>query len=406
MTNQRRLKISARAAQGALVGALCLAAPAAHAADCSTLSKPVYVSGSSAVKPFLAVVAGALAAQTPPITVVYSGPGSCVGVGYFTNATVGTMSGTGTIWDTTGTEVPNGCTLDTVTGNTVDIGVSDVYASTCGSTVAAGVTDFKGPVQDMTFVVPALSTQRVISYEAAYLTFGLGAAGAVSPWIDPTKYEVRAATSGTLMMLATAISVPGAKWLGNKTSGSGAVVTAIGTTDNATASVAETAIGILGSDSADKNRDKLHILAYQAKGQSCGYLPDSTATSFDKQNVRDGHYMIWGPLHMFAKTSGGVVTNADAKTVIDLLTGAAVRSTFDLIKIEAKGGVTPDCAMRVTRTTEVGDLMSYMPPKSCECKFVAEATGTAPTSCKTCTADADCTTAGSPKCNFGYCEVQ
>ncbi len=40
----------------------------------------------------------------------------------------------------------------------------------------------------------------------------------------------------------------------------------------------------------------MRLLPCQDAGQSCGYYPDSSATSLDKQNVRDGHCAIWGPL--------------------------------------------------------------------------------------------------------------
>lgn len=89
------------------LGMLAEAQPAL-AADCSTLSNPVYVAGSSAVKPFLAKVAGGLAALTPPVTVVYQGQGSCTGVNYMVASPTGTITGTGIIWDTTGTEVSGG----------------------------------------------------------------------------------------------------------------------------------------------------------------------------------------------------------------------------------------------------------------------------------------------------------
>src|SRR5262249_9798497 len=137
----------------------------------------------------------------------------------------------------------------------------------------------------------------------------------------------------------------------------------------------------------------------------CGYWPDSDSNSFDKANVRDGHYNIWGPLHMLARVSGGAVTDPNAKKVIDYLSGAVDPTAFDLIQIEAKGGVVPACAMRVTRDAEVGPMASFMPPKSCECKFVKESTGTAPSTCQTCTGDPACPTTA-PKCNYGYCEVQ
>lgn len=383
-------------------GALVAAPGAALAANCSTLTNPVYVAGSSAVKPFLAAVAAELAGLTTPITVVYQGQGSCTGVSALTGTTSTTITGTGIIWGTDGKEISGGCTLS-LAGDAVDIGVSDVYASSCGATVPAGVKDFFGPIQAMTFVVPKASTQTSISAEAAYLMLGLGSAGAVAPWTDQTLVNVRSATSGTQQMIAAAIGVPAAKWLGVANSGSGAVVTGLAAA--ATAGNSEKAIGILSTDVVDKNRTALKTLAYQHYDQTCGYWPDSSDSTFDKQNVRDGHYMIWGPLHMLAKVAGSEPTNPNVKKIIDYLTGAVQPTGFDLIQLEATSGVVPECAMRVSRTDEVGPLSSYMPAKSCECKYVKEATGTAPASCKTCSTSADCTS-GAPACNYGYCEVK
>jgi hypothetical protein len=219
-------------------------------------------------------------------------------------------------------------------------------------------------------------------------------------------------------MLATANTVPAAKWLGTRTKpdpndstktvglGSGDVQAALTAAHTSgTQADADLAIGILAMDLVDKNRATLRPLPYQHFGQSCGFLPDSTAESFDKQNTRDGHYMVWGPLHMLAHvTTAGVPTNAGAKLVIDYLSGAVVPA-FDLIKTEAGLGVVPDCAMRVSRSSEVGPLSSYMPAHSCECKFVTAATGTAPDSCQSCATPSDCPSAA-PACNYGFCEVR
>lgn len=392
-----------RRAAAVFAGALPLAlASGAQAADCSTLPNPVYVAGSTAVRPFLAAVAQALAGATPPVTVVYQGQGSCVGVNYLASATPGTITGTGEIYSATGI-VTGGCALD-IAGNTVDIGVSDVYATSCPgvTTLPATVKDFFGPVQPMSFAVPLNSTQTVISAEAAYLTLGLGTNGGTE-WSDPTAYQVRSATSGTQQMISAAIRVPAGQWIGVANAGSGNVLTALQAA-SASQATADLTFGILAMDVVDKNRATVRPLAYQHFGQGCGYTPDSTVNSFDKQNVRDGHYMIWGPLHMLTRTTGGQPSNANAKKVIDYLSGA-VDPDFDLIRVEAKGGVVPSCAMRVTRDSEVGPLMSYMPPKSCECKFIAEATGAAPTECQACVDSTDCSSAR-PACNHGYCEVR
>ena len=65
-----------------LVGRLCIAgrARAAAATECATLPTPIYVTGSTAAKPLLAEIGKFMAAQSPPVTVVYLGQGSCAGV--------------------------------------------------------------------------------------------------------------------------------------------------------------------------------------------------------------------------------------------------------------------------------------------------------------------------------------
>ena len=92
------LRFPMRLALPMLAGAACafLAPPALAQTvpDCSSLSHPVYVAGSTAVKPFLLAIAKNLATASPPITIVYQGQGSCVGVNYMTTSPAGTISGT------------------------------------------------------------------------------------------------------------------------------------------------------------------------------------------------------------------------------------------------------------------------------------------------------------------------
>ncbi len=389
---------------GSLTAVLAVAffSSAASAADCSSLSNPVYVIGSSAVKPFLGKVAAELAAQSTAVTVVAQLPGSCLGINALVAATPTKMTGTAIVWSSAGVE--GTCDLG-LTGQTAVIGVSDVFAESCPGVTAlpAGIKDFFGPIQSMTFVAPLTSSQSSISAEAAYLTFGFGTAGEVAPFNDITRILIRSETSGTQQMLAEAIGVPASKWKGVTHGKGGELLSDL--TGPASTGKQDQTIGILATDVTDKNRATVKTLAYQHYDQSCGYLPDSDATSFDKQNVRDGHYMVWGPLHMLTPVTAGVPTNVNAKLVIDYLTGAKAPTAFDMINLEATNGVIPECAMRVRRQTEVGPLASFMPEKSCECKFVKEATGTAPSTCKVCVKDADCT-ASAPSCNYGFCEVK
>ena len=402
MTNRYRWLLGRGGAPALIACALALAvAPAARAADCSSLTNPVYVAGSSAVKPFLAKVAAALGKLSSPITVVYQAQGSCVGVNYFSSGSTTKLMGTGVIFDAQGADIAGGCTLNE---NTVDIGVSDVYAASCGVTsLPSGVKDFLGPIQAMTFVVPSASTQTIISAEAAYLVYGFGNDSGAAPWTDETKIEQRNASSGTQQMIGAFLGVPAAKFKGHANAGSGDLITSLD--GSAAGGNADKAIGILATDQADKNRSKIKVLGYQHFKQSCAYWPDSTSTSFDKANVRDGHYTIWGPLHMFAKTTNDEVSNPNAKKIIDALAGVDIPADLDLIALEAKSGVVPACAMRVTRSKDGGELASFAPEKSCSCKFEKEATGAAPDDCKSCDKNEDCPSSA-PACNFNFCEVK
>jgi hypothetical protein len=384
-------------AVAALVATGSLVARDAWSAPCSGLPSPTYIIGSSAVQPFIIELQKALGTTS---TLVYQSKGSCVGVDAAINGTK--MTGTATVFDATGTA--SSCDLDTTgtpPGNTADIGVSDVFATTCAgfTTVPTTVGDFHGPNQVMEFVVPAASSQKVISAEAAYFVFGFGTTGGVDPWIDETQLFVRSSTSGTQSMISLAINVPSTKWKGVSEAKSSDVLNAV-----AASTSPEKAIGILVAGDADKSRDKVQPLAFKAFKQYCGFYPDSSATSFDKINVRDGHYPIWGPLHFYSTIdSSGKPVAAGAKSFVGYFDGSvALPAGAKLIDAEINAHTVPACAMKVSRTTEVGDVAPFTPTKACGCYFDKLATGA--TSCTTCTADTDCT--GSAKhCNYGYCEA-
>lgn len=390
-------------------------ANSATAAECSALSHPLVVVGSSAVKPFMGLLGQALAAATPSISLIYASPGSCAGQdSYFTSTG---LTGSPTIYDANGTANLT-CTITAAEGLPIDIAISDVFDETCPQSEApSGVKDFHGPVQSMVFAVSKNSTQHLISAEAAYLTFGLGTEGDTN-WNDETQIFVRNASSGTQQMIAAAIGVPAGKFKGVSTDGAG-IQTGLGTAGG-NPDLEDIAIGILGMDVVRKPGvgaiGDYVPLAYQHYGQTAAYYPSSDFASNDMQNTRDGHYAIQGPVHMFTKVNGsGVPTNADAKKFIDYMTGAVIPTSFDLVHLESTLSIVPDCAMRVTRDAEIGPLMSYMPPVSCECKWLFEVGADLPAECGTCDPannddngvnTQDCTDSHRQHCNYGYCEVQ
>ncbi|MBK8482618.1 MAG: hypothetical protein IPL40_15890 [Proteobacteria bacterium] len=371
----------------------------------------VYVAGSSAVRPFLGVVAKLMAEESSPTTVVYQAQGSCTGVAaiYSTDAETrrikdlpaeGAAPANYAIFFEADGSTVHECFLDAA-GELVDVGISDVYAASCGQSASEGVevSEYLGPVQPMTLVTPVASSQRTISAEAGYLVFGLGGhGGAAAPFTDRRFFFVRNEKSGTQQMVARAVSVPAERWWGIDRGGSSAIVSAMKLLVDA--GNAEKSIGILSSDVADQERGNLRVLAFQARDQRCGYWPDSSPTSFDKANVREGRYAIWGPLHLFARTSGGVPTEAAGALVSRF---AAQRLEPALVEAIVQKHLVPQCAMQVTRSSEMGPLQALAPEFQCGCYFDAVANGA--TTCKACQGPGDCP-AERPACNYGYCELK
>lgn len=370
---------------------------------CASLPDPIYVAGSSAVRPVLQSLGKSLALASTPSTIVYvAANGSCDGVnsivtGLKVTAGPKYVDNSGALLDCT---LPSG-------GQAIDVGMSDVFPTSCPDVTAdllTGIGDFAGPVQSMNIVVPKAATQTTISAEAAYLTFGLGAQGKTD-WDNPDLYAIRNFQSGTETMTAKAINVPTNKWQGKDKGGSGGVVTYI----SAPPGDPDKTIGILASNEADTvaNRMTIKRLAFQPYGEQCALYPDSSYASKDKFNVRNGLYQIWGPLHMLANVDAqGVPTNTKAKQLLDVLLGNTTVDGVDVISIEATNNTVPQCAMKVQRTSELGTPKAYNPAGQCGCYFESIVLGTdSPPGCTACTKAADCSSAA-PACNNGFCEVK
>jgi ABC-type phosphate transport system substrate-binding protein len=393
-----------RAAGTALAAALLvsLGARGAGAAECATLPSPIYVAGSTAAKPLLAEMGKFMAAQSPPVTIVYLGQGSCAGVEAVLSGTPLMGSGTSALryWDATGLEVSCDITGGSVLAH---IGISDVFAQTCfqlSGGLPASVADYLGPVQAMTFVAHKLSAEKTISAEAAYNVFGFGADSGVAPWTDATLIIRRDSLSGTQRMIGAAIDVPAEKWKGIGATSSGDLLQRLGA-----AAIPDRSLGILSADIAQDNLATVKLLAYQHFGQSCAIYPDSRESSNDKANVRSGQYPIWGPLHFLIRLNGsGYPANTKAGEIVGYMAGTRpTPAGLDLIKVAAQRHVVPQCAMRVKRTQEAGPATPFAPPGACGCYYEKVATGA--TTCRVCTTASECPTTA-PVCGYGYCEPQ
>jgi len=389
-------------------------------ADLASHGTVVYITGSSAASPFLQQIAQQLVAQN--VYIVYESTGSCVGVDAVLNGTAMTTGPTApaltaTYWDSAAS-TGVACDLP-AEGVTADIGASDVFAQSCAGFEFANldalqVRDAHGPIQTMTFAVPTNSPYSEISAEAAYFAFGFGEngglrdpSGTVAIWADENYLFKRSATSGTQAMLAAAIGVPAAAWKGKAHKASSDVAASIQAAGQKQ-ETANAALGILAADYIDtKNlRAQIRVLAFQDTAQHCALFPDSSSTARDKLNVRDGHYPIWGPLHLLLRVDGqGKPLNAANRQavtdIIGYLSGTkALPNQVQLLDLYAQSGLVPECAMHVTRSKDGGNIFPYQPTSPCSCLFDYKATGS--TNCSKCAVQGDC--ANGETCSRGYCE--
>jgi hypothetical protein len=377
------------------------------AVACSTLTNPLYIMSGDTQVPILKTLGKALRQDTTtPTTLIWFATGSCTIIDAVYNNTPLKQNlsyiPNDPSWDPNTGTVPT-CTPDPA-GVPVQLGIPIVFPESCTTaTPPTTIQAFKGPIQSFVFVVPKASTAQAISAEEAYLTFGFGAAGMASPWLDPMFYFVRPATKGTQVSLGAVIGVPAAKWKGQPIDQSTAVASM-----TAASSAPDKTIGILGAEIYDStsNRAALRSLTFQGYLQTNGYLPDTSASAFDKRNVRDGHYLGWS--HVFYLTgvdANSVPTDARAARVIDIFTGAPTAmppSGLDPLTLVSSKGLVPICAMNVERDTEGGPLTAYHSPDPCGCAYEA-AVGTAPAACVACTAAGNC--ASGQQCRHGYCEA-
>jgi hypothetical protein len=386
-----------------LVGlGLVLGSTPAHAGGeeilCTDLPNPVIGVGGSASKPLLALVGAALASTAEPRTVVYQAPGACFGITTYVDETPAT--GTASYWDADGTEQT--CSFP-VTGVLPDFGMLGVQGTLCEGVEAipSGIGSFSGPITSWSLLVPAASSQTSISAEATYFVYGFGAAeGRVSPWTVDAELYSRNATSAALIAIAIAAGIPPTKWKGTDVMTNQDMISSLaGSTEP------EAAIGFTSTEVADLNRDTVRTLAFQAYDQTCAYWPDSTATAFDKQNVRDGHYALWSPYNFYVPVDGsGTITDPETREFIGFFTGAAeLPPELPLLDLIIDNGTIPQCAMEVWRDTEIGPLYSLVPDEPCGCYYEARVTGS--TACTSCTTNDECST-DAPTCRHGYCEVQ
>ena len=383
--------------------------PGTGGADDCPMTDRVIVTGSNAIVPILSYLSAELAGAQNPVTVLYQSQSSCNGAAaIFKDVKV---AGEFQTWKReNGALVETKCTLP---AQNADIGTSDVFGTTCGFVDDSSVAlDAQAPIQAMIFVAPKTSPERAISAEGARLIYGYGGTFenkfTSAPWTNLDHIQRRNPTSGTQNLIGAFIGVPSASFLGVENTGTSAMIASV---QMAQPSDAAATIGILDVVNGDPTdvRVKLRVLAFQAENQHCAFYPDSSEGKLDKRNVRDGHYALWGPIHVYSRPNALTnVANLVKYLSLDQAPASAGKDADQnmsaLINIAAGGSLVPSCAMRVQRTSDGGNLLPQVPPRSCACYYDQLTTGES--ACAPCTADADCASPDAPRCNFGFCEQQ
>jgi hypothetical protein len=426
------------AVTGWVAGALWTASGPARAqtASCDALVPPgssvLYVAGpstneGSGVLPLVQVVASALSAWS---SFIYQPAPPCSAIQALASNTPGNTAAL--YLDPAG-----GTTACTADAAAPDLAVSDIFPGTCVANsgvpaLTATEQDFLGPVQTSTFVTPTSSSEKVISADAAYVVFGFGASNyVVSPWSDPASIFVPNPLSGPLNVIGATLGLSPTEWVG-------AANSTLTNTSNLTKALKadatpSAAIGILPGTVASQTTG-IRVLAYQHSSQQCGFLPDSDSTHFDKINVRQGRYELWGPTHFIVRVdSAGTVLDSTGQPSAVLLAGLdalaasgpsalqtspgtdsgvypegdAGKPAIDpamFIQSVAVASFIPWCAMQVLRASDGAAEASYQPPGPCDCYFESNV-GATTSLCPTCASNTDCTGIATV-CRYGYCEIE
>lgn len=409
-----QLRTLALTAGATLVGAL--AAPDAGAAPCTSLgAQPiVWIENGDTQEPLVKRLGEKLLASATPIRLVYKNRRTCdLANDYYKSLPI-VNDAIPIKYVPTQAEVPGWnptmaaptCEAD-AGGNAIDLAIGATFISSCSADIQnakpGNVAVKDGPIQAYGFIVPTASSQVALTAEEGYFVFGYAdGAGMASPWTSSALRFIRGATASTALTTAAAIGLKAANLKGTIPPGN--------TSDEVLDSVKNSAdpektIGLMGTEVYDaKGRGGgVKLLAFKAFKQKYAYFPDSTSASFDKANVRDGHYLPWSPTPYITTVDGaGKATNANVQRILDLVFGVKDEAGVDGLEQVIKSGLVPQCAMKVKRDFDGSNLALYSAPEPCGCYFEAKVPGGA-TKCATCTGDATC---GGGKCRHGYCEAK
>jgi len=404
----------------AIATAIVAAAGSAEAAPCDDLAADgqdngitkLYIENGDTQEPMLKKLGKLLIQSNNKIRLVYRNRPTCnIRNDLFTDTTMITVVDGTTprpvryipedpAWDPT--TAATTCTVpDAAPGQPIVLGIGATYLSSCAQTPAqpAGMGVLDGPIQAYGFITNNASTQVAITAEEGYLAYAFSeGTGGAAPWTVQELRFKRGNTASTTLTMSAAIRLLPTQMKAAADSGtSEALITSImGATSNPEAS-----LGILGTELFDSRRADIKLLAFKSLGQRYAYFPDVTNTSFNKQNVRDGHYLPWSPTPYIARIDANGIIHPDVKRVYELVMGIRDEAALDIV---IKSGLVPQCAMTVARAGDGADLTLYSDPNPCGC-FYDKSVVNGSTTCAACTVgdDAPC---GGGRCRLGYCEAR
>jgi ABC-type phosphate transport system substrate-binding protein len=373
----------------------------------------IFMPGSTSLIPVVQFLGSKLIKMKTPYVLVYLPKASCEALRMVNRAEF--VSGAGEFYEedpkNPAKVITNSCTIDGKVA--LDMAIGDTFYETCSQNEARieGLGDFQGAQQAFVFITPRSNYYaNNITAEQARVIFGCGPNGKVAPYLDDNfifKYKdvgVGGGEYGAQLIVGKSINLSNFR---NPTSGQTGDPSEA---DAVAASISsEKTIGFVSAEIYDQRRDLLKSLAFRGYKQQLAYYPDSDANSRDKRNVRDGHYMIQAPMHLWAAVNkDGSVVRPLARKLIDWMQGNPVADEdalpFDINEVYAQAGVVPKCAMKVMRQVDGGPLRPFVSDKPpCGCFYESKATGVAvPNGCVTCK---DATACGKIQvCSLGFCE--
>jgi ABC-type phosphate transport system substrate-binding protein len=319
---------------------------------------------------------------------------------------------------------PTQCTA--TKGQAVDLVINDVAYQSCPlvysgagglpASLPSGIAEFQGPVQGLVPIVGSSYTyyNDVMAEELQHL-YTCGGDGAVMTFTKSSQiFDYNALGSGMRELFARGIGYGNAAPL--------STLVGLGGSNNVTAETMardwvggttdpDHTIGYTSTEYYDLYRNLVRGMKVKGLNQNLAYWPDSSMTSTDKINIREGRYTIQGPLRLYARVdpATGVPTKPLVKKIVDWFVGNPVDPSaalpFEILDVFAHGGVVPQCAMKVTKdnATDLPSFKHYQPAEPCGCKYEMLATGkTSIPGCFACTDLLTC--CPGQLCSHGFCE--